>query len=313
MLRRPPLHSMRFPLLIAAFLVAALVFQSLRTDDGRALDEQSGVSGEASEEAGPVRILPGSATAADWLSILLEKPGRVVALPEQVETYSIISKDPDTWAQHERFPKFDAENIMGFRPDLVLTAPSTDAAMVARVRKGGIRVQTVTEPTSWQGLLAVGQGLAMTLERDEVFESIRASLNGRRQALEERVGKARLRVLPYMNFGGGAYTAGSDTTLDLALRLAGYVNVAADLGVEGSGNVTAEMILSGRVDALLVSGTDGVSQSVLAAKGNPVLASVPAVAEGRFIMVSELQFSAGSHVILETAEEIARQGDAMEF
>lgn len=310
---------MRFPIVLALLVIAAIGYQSLRTRDGDAV-RRAATAGTGSEESsesgrqqGPQRILPGSAAAADWLAALLERPDRVVALPSQVMKYSAIRLSPETWKEHARFDSFASENIMSYEPDLVLVSPFTDPAVVARVVQAGYKVLSVPEPTTWEGMLRVCKDIGTHIHRAEAAAELLASLEERRLALGARTPRRAIRVLPYTNYGGGGYTSGPGTTLDLALEMAGYKNVAASLGIEGSGSITNEMLLAAEIDAVLVSAEDGVSTARLAMRNDDVLSSLKAIDGDRFIYLDQALFASGSQTLLDAAEDIARQGDAMKF
>lgn len=308
---------MRIPLLLFSLALAALAVLSFRTDDGSATTHRTNAANAVNDPAAaPMRILPGSVAAADWMDALLDDESRVVAIPEQVIEYSTMQRaeavKEGRWSEHPRFNAFTSENVAAHDPDLVLASPFTDPAMVARVTESGFHVLRVPEPVTWSEILETGRSIGAAVHRERATERFIEELESRRRTLAERTGAQGLRVLPHSNSMGDGGTSGSGTTLDLALELAGYVNVAAEIGIEGPGDISAEQIVSADIDALLVSSTDGVSPSKEAMKSSPLLAKLPAVKGGRFIELETGLFTAGSFVILTAAEEIARQGDQFE-
>lgn len=292
----------RLPLLLIAAAGALVSFWILRSSDG----EFPASAGQGPDPGGrPVRILPGSAAAADWLAVLVP-PERVVALPEQVARYSSLRLDPGPWEDHPRFASFSSEAIMAFDPDLVFVSPWTDQAMVQRVRDAGLNVVVLREPTTFEGLLGSCELVAEAVGEPEMGAAFAVELQRRRDALSASAPARAPRVLPYSNGGSGGFTAGAGTTLDLALGLAGAENAAAAAGIDGHGSLADENVLAMEFDALLVSGEDGESptRSVLAAKD--ALADLPAIREGRFIQLHTALYASGSHTIMDAAERIAR-------
>lgn len=261
-------------------------------------------------EAAPGGVLPGSSAAADWVSVLLE-PGDVSALPEQVATWSVVRKDPDRWGSLPRFPQFTSEAVLGLRPRLVFVSPWTDAAVVRRVREAGVGVVDVPEPSTWPDLVATGRRVAEAVDRTARFDAFLEELEARRSALAARAAaRGLVRVLPYSNGGAGGWTMGADTTVDLALELAGCVNVAAERGVLGPAPFADEELLGSAFDWIVVGGEDGVSPSAEILRGKRHLReSVAALRADRIVVLSEAQYSSGSFTILDAAEAIA---DAIE-
>ncbi len=300
---------------ILGALVAAI---ALRGDGDEVRPPADAPSAEAGGDTAPapvgapVRILPGSAAAVDWLSALGVAPERVVALPIQSDRWSETRLHPALWADRPRYERLSSEVALGFKPDLVLVSPFSNAAAVERIEAGGGRVLSVLEPAEWEGLLESGRSVATAVGIPDSGKSLFDSMKARRAALADR-GARPLRVLPYGNFGGGGTTSGAGTTLDLALELAGFVNAAAAEGMVGNDDLSYEQILSMEFDAVLVLGEEDLETSSSAnvlLEAAP-LAGVAAVQERRFLVLSEALYAAGSLAILDAAEELARQGDRL--
>ena len=103
---------------------------------------------------------------------------------------------------------------------------------------------------------------------------------------------------------------GADSTVDLALELAGCVNVAAEGGVLGPAPFADEELLGTDFDWIVVGGEDGRSPSAEILRGKRHLReNIDALREDRFVVLSEAQYSSGSFTILDAAEAIA---DAIE-
>ncbi|WP_419190588.1 ABC transporter substrate-binding protein [Saltatorellus ferox] len=300
---------------VSAFaLLAALIGVIVLRSDGAKTRDASAASSVAAEAADgvPRRILPGSVTAMDWLAALGVEPERCVAVPVQAERWSTIRLDPEAWAARPRYERLTSEVALGFQPDLVLVSSTSSEAAVKRIRMSDATVIEVPEPTTWDGLLAAGEAMADAVGAGEAGERLIASLEARRVALGSR-GARRLRVLPYANYGGGGSTSGKGTTLDLALELAGFVNVAVESGIQGYGNLTFEQILALEFDAVLALGDEdmGTSESAESLVNAGALASVAPIQARRFIVLPEALHASGSVSIVDAAEEIARQGDAL--
>lgn len=295
---------MRFPpvptLVLAACAVAAITV-TLRTGDGFAVGQ--GLNAKAATGVGSTMI-PCSAASADWVAALVD-PARVAAVPEQVEKYSVMRLDAETWKDQPRFYKVDAENVLAYAPDLVMVSPFTNPSTVERMREVGLRVLVVKEPSTWPELIASGDAVAAATGTEDRWAGFRAELEARKEALEANADANPLRIMPYGNYGADSYTSGAHSTVDLALSLAGLRNHARDLGLESSASVAAETLLASPFDAFLVSGSETKSQSASALRGNALLRDLTAVAEERMIYLEDALYASGSFTILDAAERIA--------
>jgi ABC-type Fe3+-hydroxamate transport system substrate-binding protein len=134
------------------------------------------------------------------------------------------------------------------------------------------------------------------------------------------VKRPKLRALCYSNFGEGGSTAGSETTLDEMMRLAGLTNAAAAIGRVGHGGLDFEQLLELDPDLILCSqplrmqagpagDRGGASEQLLYAE--PRLAGLRAVRERRVLSLPAWLFATGSHEIVHAAEELGLRVDEM--
>lgn len=291
---------MRVPLLVLVLANLACAVWILGRADGSALGALA--TGAASTE--PVRVVPCSVAAADFLADLVE-PARVAALPEQVRKWSKMNDAPEVWGDHPLFDRVKAESVLAQGPDLVLASPQTDRAALARIREAGVRVVLVPEPTTWPGVLAAGRVVAEATATGGRWDELVADLERRRAALLSRAPATPPRVLPFGNYNTESYTAGAGTTLDLALSLAGCSNHAAALGIQGPASISAEELLTAPFDWFLVSGDSVDNTSTQALLSSDRLAALPPVRDRRFLVLPPPLYSSASHTILDAAERIA--------
>lgn len=296
--------------LAALLVLAGLAAFSLTRRDGAAV---TNARVSAAEADAPKRILPATVSSVEWL-VELVPTSRVVALPEQLLKYSsVMESDAWTgeWDDVPRYARFTSEVALGFAPDLVLVSPFTDAAMVERVRETGAEVLVLSEPTTWDEMRSACTELGTRLDAEESAARLLESLERRREALQADRVTPPLRVLAYGNYGSGAVTNGGGMSLDLAMRLAGLVNVAAEAGMNGPADLPNEVTLSLDFDAVLFSGTPDDSSSATAMRNDAALAEIEAVREERFLYLPVTLHVAGSQKIVTAAESLAEQARAL--
>ena len=260
----------------------------------------------------PMRVVPTNATAVDYVLDLIE-PARVVALPDTVEDYATVSLELERWPAERRFSQFSAEVLLDFDPDLVIVSPWQDQSTIERLSESGVRVVELPKVESLDDIRASIRVAAEALQAEERAQLLLADFDARVEALE-RAARARGRVagLVYTNYGSGGWAAGGGTTAHHMLLLAGVDNVAAEAGRQGHDMLGIEELLSMDPDILVISQASrdyGVTRAFL--EQEPALASLGAIAEGRIVELPAALFSTASHHLLDAAEALAREVDAL--
>lgn len=258
----------------------------------------------------PLRVLPVTSAAVDIVVALLP-PERIAALPRAALFWSGLAGDSESWAEHPILQGFSGEEVLTLAPDLVIAASWSDPAAVGSIREADIPVLVLPDAESWEELVGTVDLLGRALGREEQASALIASLEERKSALA-RASRPRWRVLPYSNFGAGGRTSGGGTTLDLVIELAGLENAAALAGIARHGTVDLEQVLAIDPDLFLTAtGNDGVDPGASFLRSEEVLAGLRAIAQDRIVVLPAELFSTSSHHVLDAAEELARQVDAL--
>jgi iron complex transport system substrate-binding protein len=260
----------------------------------------------------PQRVLPTNATAVDFV-VDLVGPGRIVAVPDTVADYATVELDLGQWAGDRVFSEFTAEVLLALDPDLVVVSPWQDQSAINRLTESGIEVlelPPVSELADVRtSITMAGAALHAEARATELLEDF-----DQRVSALDRATQARGEVggLVYTNYGSGGWAAGRGTTAHLLMTLAGVSNVAADAGRVGHDGVDIETLLDLDPDILVISKPSrdyGATRVYL--DGEPALAGLGAIAEGRIVELPSGLFSTASHHMLDAAEELARQVDLL--
>jgi len=197
-------------------------------------------------------------------------PGRVVSVnlctdqlllmlaqPKQIASVSHLAVDPQSSfmaQQASAYPLNHArlEELLAAKPDLVLAGAYTEPRLLRALERFGIPVASFPLTSTLDGILADVRRLASLLGRSERGEALIREM----QAKLERIRtdpdpKLWPRALFYQPRG---YTSGSRTLQDQALRLAGWRNLAAELGIRGYSPIDLETLLLAEPDRLFTSG-----------------------------------------------------------
>lgn len=202
----------------------------------------------------------------DLLALDLALPGQLVS----VTYWSLrgaaadrVRRTPGLHINHGH-----AEDVIPLNPDLVLAGRFGARATVLLLRDLGYRVEVFDVPQDFAGVRAQVRRLAQLLGTPERGARMLADFDAA-IGTTDAVG-ARPRAVLYTPDGG---SAGRGTIVDAVLRVAGYRNLASDLGLNGWSRLPLERLLLERPDVLVFSlrGGDAPSRAreIL---GHPALA-----------------------------------------
>ena len=184
-----------------------------------------------------------------------------------------------------------AEGLLARQPDLVIASEGAGPpAVLAQLREAGLRVETVAEPPSPEGVLdkIAAVGRLAGLEREA--ETLRAEVRARFADLAARragIGRPARALVVLSLQGGRTVVGGAASTADGILTLAGVANAAA--GLEGFKPMTDEAIVAAAPDAVVMmqNGPEPLTAERVFAP-DTALGQTPAAAKGRLIAMDGL-------------------------
>ena len=263
------------------------------------------------------RIVPCNTAAAEFLACLLGDEGaaRIAALPEQVDAYSTFDFERAPWSGPARFARYAPEALIALHPDLVLTHEWQSRDTTEILRAQGIPLIVLPSARSYDDVRGTLESLGRALGLEERAAAAIRDLDLRVKRLEESAGARKgLRALEYSNSGTGGMTAGADTTAETMIRLAGMRNAAAEAGLKGHVPLDFEKLISIDPDVIIVGtpARDEVgspTKSVL--EKTPALSNLAAVRNGRIAVLPSALLSSDSPGLVEAAERLASEVDAL--
>ena len=188
------------------------------------------------------------AVGTDDILLALADPGQIAAL-------SHLAHDPRYAPDAERAKEFptlrgsSAEDILRFKPDLVLMTSFSPPDSVAVIRKSGVKLYIIDKYETLEDLYAcireVGDLLGQRKNAEALIASCRLRINALAVALK---GVSPVRVL---SAGVYPYISGSNTSFQDMCDHAGALNVAAESGIKGVVPIPTEKMLSWKIDALV--------------------------------------------------------------
>lgn len=203
-------------------------------------------------------------------SLAADRPARIVSLnmctdelvlrladPERVASVTWLSQDPRNANMAEvarRIPANHglAEEVLAFRPDLVVAGAYTTRATVSLLGRVGVTVREFGVPRNLAEMKAQIVEMAEVLGEPARGQALLAEIEQRLQALAARRIDRPLRAIVLRPSG---FTVGRGSLVDEILTRAGLVNIAAELGVESYGQIALETVALGRAELLILNET----------------------------------------------------------
>jgi iron complex transport system substrate-binding protein len=187
------------------------------------------------------------------LNLCLDQLALRLAAPGQLVGVSHLSRDPrlSVLAEQARTiapVRARVESILDLRPDLVIFDAAAHAGIKGLVRRAGVPILEMP----WAATLEEAEGqiarLAGALGRDDAGRALVDDMRRKRDTLAWRGPPTTVAAVLQANGG----TTGKGSLMDELLRLSGYRNLAAELGVPAYGRWSLETVLAGQPDLLVL-------------------------------------------------------------
>lgn len=152
-----------------------------------------------------------------------------------------------------------AEEIVPLKPDLVLAGQFSDTQLVSLLQQMDIRVEVVDVPLTLEGMrehfLSVGELVGASQRAADMADRIDARLAA--VAAQTATEKPLAAV-----YGPQGVSPGSDTLLNDLMNLAGFRNLAAELGIVSYGTLSLESLVMAEPDVLVIDNLSSNRDSV---------------------------------------------------
>ena len=255
------------------------------------------LEGVVTLEAPPQRILTYS-LGHDEMLVALVPPERVAALGAFASdaAYSNVANIASEYPVFEK----GAENVLAAEPDLFIVSAFTDADIVDLVKDAGVSVVRPALESSAEGnipnILLMGYMLGVEARALELA----AEIESRLALISDRVppvgDPGRPAVISISRWSDSISVAGGGTSGTGIIESAGGVNAAARDGIDGFQTISTESIAAMNPDFIIIPQDD---ESGIALRddllNDPVLAEVPAIANGEVHIVAAARHITLSH------------------
>jgi len=273
------------------FLVFVVLFACLSEGNAAALKPQRIVS---------------LTLGTDEILLSLVGPHRILA----VTTYALDANVSNVSEVAKAVPKHiknaGVETVVALEPDLVLAASYSAADVIKQLKDLGLPVVILTQFSSLEGIYENIRIVADAVGEVAKAEDIISEMQQRLAILAESIPEKSIRPV-LLSYDISGWTAGSETTFDALVSLAGGRNLAAESGIVGHKKISLETVVAMNPEVMIFNTwTPDASHSNAALIKHPALQSVSAVQNGRLHGVPGKHLTTVSHYIVQGVEAMTR-------
>jgi len=199
------------------------------------------------------------------------------------------------------------EKILSLEPDLVLAQASVNDRSIQPMRDAGLTVLVLPASQTFEDVYETLRILAQATGAREQAEAVIEQMEAKKAEIVAKVADLdeTEKVRVWVEVSPDLYTAGKGTFIDDLIRLAGGINVAAE--VEGWGQLSEEQVIAAQPDVIITTYRDyseqPPAQMIQARKG---WAEIPAVRENRIYDVNSDIVSRPGPRLADGLEAVAR-------
>jgi len=194
------------------------------------------------------------------------------------------------------------EELLSLKPDLILASEYSNRALIQLMQKLGHQVETFPLPSDIEGIQANITRMAQLLGQEKRGQQLVEQMNQRIDQVIKQQPAVHPKAIFYQP---NHYTSGRNTLQDTALRVAGWRNLAAELGIEGYNPIDIEDLLMADPEQLFTSPYAPNSNSLAEQQlSHPALQRV--TAGRKMIEIDYKYWICGGPMIADAIEQLHR-------
>lgn len=260
---------------------------------------------DTSAKLAPKRIVSMSLASDEILLDLLPKCGgisRIIALSKIVD-------DPKSSNVTDRARLIrgrvhsDIENIINYKPDLVIAASFNRQEVIGALKSRGVKTITLNQFSTVEdiagNILKIGSSIGCEGPAEELHKNLLTRIKAVSLKTDTQARKPTV-----LNYSSDLIIMGKSTLFNDIIFKAGGLNAAASQGLEAWPRLDAETLLKMNPDYLVV--LDDESASIKQAiKSHNIWKRLKAVQNDRFIFIRSRDAFSTSHYIASAVESLA--------
>ena len=236
------------------------------------------------------------------LELLKDQSKRIVAL-------STLAKDKRYSPVYDKIPSHikpvgnELESLLKLKPDLVIAASYTRKEWLNQLEKVDTPRLILEDFKSLEDISSNIKKIAEAVGESKRGNDLVKQMYRRVQSIEQcKISKKKV-----LNYSPDQVFLGTGTIYDDLLSKKGISNLAKEIGINGWGKITAEKLATLRPDFVIAAGdSSDYDRKLNELRSNPMWKRMPAVKNGRLLLVPSRYLSAVSHHAVEFLELICR-------
>ncbi len=229
----------------------------------------------------------------------------LLAKRENIESVSYFAANPDASAMFEeaagiRKNQGQAEEILQMKPDLILAGTFTARPAVFLLKRLGFNIVELPVVSNLDDIRRNIMTVARAIGEVQRGELLVASFNNRLLAALATHQHQRPVAVFYRENG---YTTGANTLANTILDAGGFDNLAAHLGISGSGHLSLETLIDKNPD-IIISGRKSSKQGSVAMAAFQHPAFKKFKAQKKMITISDPLWVCGTPFVLDAVENL---------
>jgi len=223
-----------------------------------------------------------------------------------------LADDPSISNVAGRFPPSIArvngsnpEQIIALAPDLACVASYNSADFLELLSRSGLTIYREESVSTLDQIEASILRLGKRVGEEAKAQALAAEMRQRRKRLAVQLQGLDARHRPRVLFWDIGFTAGRGSTIDEIIESAGGTNVARELGLINSAEITPERVVESNPDIILLAKWKADEQASRI-ETHPILRQLPAVRSGRMIAIESRYLTTLSHHVVGGIEQLAR-------
>ena len=239
-----------------------------------------------SSPSGAQRIVSIGGTVTEIIHALGE--GKRVIAVDSTSTYPQSAADkPDVGYIRQ----LSAEGVLSQKPDLIIAeAGAGPADAIAILKASGVAMVSIPTPPEAEAIAGKIRAVGAAVGTPDAAEKLATDVDAGLSALKQKIAAIsapKKRVLFALSLSNGrVMAAGTNTSADAIIRLAGGVNAAGD--VTGYKPLSDEAVIAAAPDVVLVMDNPQLHLTAEEAFALPALQTSPAAKTGAFIAMDGL-------------------------
>lgn len=240
------------------------------------------------------------------LNVCTDQLAMALAAPGQLISVSFLAREPGLSMRHEEALNYSinrglAEEVFLAKPDLVVTGTYSLHNTTQLLKRLGFAVEEFSFVQTLDTIPGEVRRMGKILGREQRAEELASGFEAELVGIRKKQCEPRPTALAYDQNG---VALGKGTLADSVLEAAGFINLAAEAGVQGMAPFPLEAVIAERPDAIITGQYDGAPTLGARVPRHPAITALPGTRIGTF--VPKASWSCGTPSVIEAVRALAQ-------